>query len=43
VFERQLLRSIYGPAQTEEEWRIRNNDDLDKFMRGEDIVKFIRP
>jgi hypothetical protein len=28
--------SLYGPVQTEEGWRIRNNE-LEKLMRGEDI------
>ena len=41
VFERQILR-VYGPVQTEEGWRIRNNDELEKLMRGEDVVKYIR-
>jgi hypothetical protein len=33
---------MYGPAETEEGWRIRNIDELDKLMRGEDIFKYIR-
>jgi hypothetical protein len=42
VFERQILRRIYdGPVQTEEGRRIRNNEELEKLMRGEDIVKYI--
>jgi hypothetical protein len=32
---------IYGPVQTEG-WRIRNNDELEKLMRGKDVVKCIR-
>jgi hypothetical protein len=42
VFERQILRRIYGPVQTEEGWRIRNNDKLEKLMREENVVKYIR-
>jgi hypothetical protein len=44
VFARQILRRIYGPVQTEEGWRVRNNDELEKLMRGEDtsIVNYIR-
>ena len=41
MFERQILR-VYGPVQTEEGWRIRNNDELEKLMRGEDVVKYLR-
>jgi hypothetical protein len=36
LFERQTLRRIYGPVQTEEGWRIKNNDELEKLMRRED-------
>jgi hypothetical protein len=42
VFERQILRRICGEVQTEEGWRIRNKDELDKLMRGKYIVKYIR-
>jgi hypothetical protein len=34
-----MLRRIYGAVQTEEGWRIRNTDELEKFMVGEYIVK----
>jgi hypothetical protein len=42
VFERQILRRINGPVQTEEGWRIRNNYALEKLMKGEGIVKYTR-
>jgi hypothetical protein len=42
VFARQIFRRIYGPVQTEEGWRVRNNDELEKLMRGEDIVNYIK-
>lgn len=32
-------RRITGAVQTEEGWRIINNDELEKVMRREDIVK----
>jgi hypothetical protein len=32
VFERQILRRIGGPVETEG-WRVRNNDKLEKLMR----------
>jgi hypothetical protein len=32
--ERQSLRRISGAVQTEEKWRIRNNDELEKLMTG---------
>jgi hypothetical protein len=42
VFERQILGRIYGPVQTEEGRTIRNNDELEKLMKGENIVEYIR-
>jgi hypothetical protein len=36
------LRRICGIVQNEEGWRIGNNDELAKLMRGEDVVKYIR-
>jgi hypothetical protein len=38
---KDILRRIYGPAQIEEDWRRRNNDELDKLMKG-DLVKYVR-
>jgi hypothetical protein len=32
----------YGAVQTEEACRIRNNDELDKSVRAEDVVKYVR-
>jgi len=29
VFERKILRKIYGPVKENESWRIRRNDELE--------------
>jgi hypothetical protein len=42
VFEKQLLRGIYGAVQTEGGKGIRNDDELEKLMTGEGIVKYTR-
>jgi len=42
IFERKILRKIYGPIQEEDTWRIRNNEELNRSVDGEDIVKFIK-
>lgn len=39
LFERQILKQI---VQTEEGWRKRNDEKLEKLMRGEDIIKYIK-
>jgi hypothetical protein len=42
VFERKILREIYGPVKENEVWRIRRNDELEDIIKGENIVRFIK-
>jgi hypothetical protein len=43
IFERQILRKIFGPIQIGKGiWRIRNNAELDRVINGADIVRFIK-
>jgi hypothetical protein len=42
VFERKILRRIYGPVKENESWRIRRNDELEAIIKGENIVRFIK-
>jgi hypothetical protein len=42
IFERQILRKIFGPVNIDNVWRIRNNMEIDNLMDGADIVRFIK-
>ena len=42
VFERKILRKIYGPLKGNELWRIQWNDELEAIIKGENIVRFIK-
>jgi hypothetical protein len=42
IFERKILRKIYGPIKEGDTWRIRNNEELNRSINGEDIFKFIK-
>ena len=43
IFERKILRKIYGPTQNPDRtWRIKTNDDLRHRMKQEDIIKFMK-
>jgi len=42
IFERQILRKIFGPVYIDNVWRIQNNMQIDKLIEGADIVRFIK-
>jgi len=42
IFEKQILRKIFGSVNIDNVWRIRNNMENDKLLEGADIVRFIK-
>ena len=43
VFERKILRRIFGPTQKANgEWRLKTNDELEKVINNENIVRYIK-
>ena len=42
IFERRILRKIFGPIQNEKSWRIRMNYELNELIKNADIVRFIK-
>jgi hypothetical protein len=38
IFERQILRKIFGPVNIDNIWRIRNTVDIDKLIEGADTA-----
>jgi len=42
IFERQILRKIFGPVNIDNIWRTRNDMEIDKLIEGADIVRFIK-
>jgi hypothetical protein len=43
VFERRILRRIFGPVQNEDGfWRIRMNNELNDLIKNADIVRFVK-
>jgi hypothetical protein len=37
MFERKIIRRIYGPMMENNVWRIRYNEELNTLLKGEDI------
>ena len=42
IFERKKLRKVYGPIQEGDIWKIGDNEELNRSINGENIVKFIK-
>jgi len=41
-FERKILRGIFEPTKENQTWRIKNNDELDKLIKHENTVNYIK-
>jgi hypothetical protein len=42
VFERKILRKIFGPTRENQLWRIKINDELDKLIKHQNIINHIK-
>ena len=42
VFERKILRKIFGPNNENGIWRIKTNQELDEIMKCKNIINLIR-
>jgi hypothetical protein len=42
MFERKIIRTIYGPVIENNVWRIRYNEEINTLLKGKDIVRFIK-
>jgi hypothetical protein len=41
-FERKIPRRIFGPVQDSGGWKIRYNQELNRLIEGQDLVRFIK-
>jgi hypothetical protein len=42
VFERKILRGIFGPTKENRLWRVKTNQELDNLIRHKNIVNYIK-
>ena len=43
VFERKILRRIYGPTRNKDgSWKIRNNTELDKLIQHRNVINYVK-
>ena len=42
VFERKILRKIFGPTYENGSWRLKTNQELDKLIKHKNIINFAR-
>jgi hypothetical protein len=42
IFGRQIQRKIFGPVNIDSKWRMRNNMEIEKLIKGADTVRYIK-
>jgi hypothetical protein len=42
VFERKVLRRIFGPTKENQIWRVKTNEELDKLIKHKNVINYIK-
>jgi hypothetical protein len=42
VFERKILRRIFGPTKENQIWRVKTDEELDKLIKHKNIINYIK-
>jgi len=42
VFERRILRRIFGPTKEKQIWGVKTNEELDKLIKHKNIINYIK-
>jgi len=41
VFERKILKRIFGPTKENQIWRVKTNEEIDKLIKHKNIINYI--
>jgi hypothetical protein len=41
VFERKILRRIFGPTKENKIWRVKTKEEVDKLIKHKNIINYI--
>ena len=42
LFERKILRRIFGPTKENKIWRVKTNEELEKLIKHKNIINYIK-
>jgi hypothetical protein len=42
VFERKILRRIFGPTKENQIWRVKTNEEVDNLIKHKNIINYIK-
>jgi hypothetical protein len=42
VFERKILRRIFGPTKENRTWRVKTNEELDQLTKQKNTINYIK-
>jgi hypothetical protein len=42
VFEKKILRRIFGPTKENQIWRVKTNEELDKLIKHKNIINYVK-
>ena len=42
VFERKILRRIFGPTKENQIWKVKTNEEVDKLIKHKNIINYIK-
>jgi len=42
VFERKILRRIFGPTKENQIWGVKTNEELDKLIKHKNVINYIK-